>query len=491
MADGVILALDQGTTSSRTMAIGLDGVVLASAQEEFPQIFPQAGWVEHDPEAIWRTQRRTAEQVIERLGSRKIAAVGVTNQRETVVIWDRKTGEPIHNAIVWQDRRTTNFITKLADAGKEPEVSEKTGLVLDPYFSAAKIAWILDKVSGARDRAKRGELAVGTIDCFLIWRLTGGKVHATDATNASRTSLYDIRTGKWDAALCELFGVPMQLLPDVRDSAGDYGTTDIFGPALPIRGVAGDQQAALVGQACFDVGDVKSTYGTGGFLVLNTGAELKRSKSRLLGTIAYQIGGKRTYALEGSILSAGSTIQWLRDELKIIRDGAHAGELAASVPDTAGVHLVPAFVGLGAPHWDSNARGAILGLTRGTRIAHIARAALESAAFQTAELVEAMAKDGVAPKRLRVDGGMARNDWFLQFMTDVLGVEVVRPKNTETTVLGAAILAAVGAGEFATMEEAASLWQLDRKFEPKMNGEKRALRIAGWKEAIARVKTTA
>jgi glycerol kinase len=256
--------------------------------------------VEHDPEAIWRTQRRTAEQVIERLGSRKIAAVGVTNQRETVVIWDRKTGEPIHNAIVWQDRRTTNFITKLADAGKEPEVSEKTGLVLDPYFSAAKIAWILDKVSGARDRAKRGELAAGTIDCFLIWRLTGGKVHATDATNASRTSLYDIRTGKWDAALCELFGVPMQLLPDVRDSAGDYGTTDIFGPALPIRGVAGDQQAALVGQACFDVGDVKSTYGTGGFLVLNTGAELKRSKSRLLGTIAYQIGDKRTYALEGA-----------------------------------------------------------------------------------------------------------------------------------------------------------------------------------------------
>jgi glycerol kinase len=379
----------------------------------------------------------------------------------------------------------------LADAGKEPEVSEKTGLVLDPYFSAAKIAWILDKVSGARDRAKRGELAAGTIDCFLIWRLTGGKVHATDATHASRTSLYDIRTGKWDAALCELFGVPMQLLPDVHDSARDYGTTDIFGPALPIRGVAGDQQAALVGQACFDVGDVKSTYGTGGFLVLNTGAELKRSKSRLLGTIAYQVGGKRTYALEGSILSAGSTIQWLRDELKIIRDGAHAGELAASVPDTAGVHLVPAFVGLGAPHWDSNARGAILGLTRGTRIAHIARAALESAAFQTAELVEAMAKDGVAPKRLRVDGGMARNDWFLQFMTDVLGVEVVRPKNTETTVLGAAILAAVGAGEFATMEEAASLWQLDRKFEPKMNGEKRALRIAGWKEAIGRVKTTA
>jgi glycerol kinase len=487
MAEGVILALDQGTTSSRAMAIGLDGAVAASAQEEFPQIFPQSGWVEHDPEAIWRTQRRTAEQTLERLGSRKIAAVGVTNQRETVVVWDRKTGGPIHNAIVWQDRRTAERTAKLAEAGHEAKVAERTGLVLDPYFSASKIAWILDAVPGSRERAKRGELAAGTIDCFLIWRLTGGKVHATDATNASRTSLFDIRSGKWDPELCDLFGVPMQLLPDVRDSAGDFGSTDMFGPNLPICGVAGDQQAALVGQACFSAGEVKSTYGTGGFLVLNTGAELKRSKSRLLGTIAYQIGGKRTYALEGSILSAGSTIQWLRDELKIIRNGAHAGELAASIPDTAGVYLVPAFVGLGAPHWDSDARGAILGLQRGSTIAHIARAALESTAFQTAELLEAMAKDGVAPQRLRVDGGMTRNDWFLQFMADVLGIEVVRPKNVETTVLGAAILAALGSGEFSSLEEAASLWKLDRKFEPRMKPEERTSRLSGWKEAVGRV----
>ncbi len=487
MAEGVILALDQGTTSSRAMAIGLDGAVVASAQEEFPQIFPQSGWVEHDPEAIWRTQRRTAEQTLERLGSRKVAAIGVTNQRETVVVWDRKTGEAIHNAIVWQDRRTAEKTQSLAAAGHEAKVAERTGLVLDPYFSASKIAWILDAVPGAREKAKRGELAAGTIDCFLVWQLTGGEVHATDATNASRTSLFDIRTGRWDAELCDLFGVPMQMLPDVRDLAGDYGTTDLFGPSLKIRGVAGDQQAALVGQSCFEAGEVKSTYGTGGFLILNTGAELKRSKSRLLGTIAYQVGGKRTYALEGSILSAGSTIQWLRDELKIIRDGAHAGELAKSVADTAGVYLVPAFAGLGAPHWDSNARGAILGLQRGSTIAHIARAALESAAFQTAELLEAMAKDGVAPQRLRVDGGMARNDWFLQFMAGLLGIEIVRPKNTETTALGAAILAAVGAGEFASLEEAGSIWKLDRKFEPDMAIEDRSARMAGWKQAVGRV----
>ncbi|MFT3725282.1 MAG: glycerol kinase GlpK [Hyphomonadaceae bacterium] len=490
MMDGVILALDQGTTSSRAMAVGLDGTIIASAQEEFPQVFPQSGWVEHDPEAIWRTQRRTAEQTLERIGSRKVAAIGVTNQRETVVVWDRKTGEAIHNAVVWQDRRTAGRTQELAAAGHGPMVAERTGLVLDPYFSASKIAWILDAVPGARERARRGELAAGTIDCFVIWRLTGGRVHATDATNASRTSLYDIRSGHWDNELCELFGVPMSLLPAVKDSAADYGVSDIFGPSLPIRGVAGDQQAALVGQAGFDAGDVKSTYGTGAFLVLNTGSELKRSKSRLLSTIAYKVGGKATYALEGSILSAGSTIQWLRDELKIIRDGVHAGELSQGIADTAGVYLVPAFVGLGAPHWDSDARGAILGLQRGSTIAHIARAALESAAFQTAELLEAMALDGVKPQRLRVDGGMARNDWLLQFMADVLGVEVVRPKNTETTALGAAILAAVGAGEFRSLGEAASLWKLDRRFEPKLGESDRSARLAGWKQAVARVKTS-
>ena len=491
MTNGVILALDQGTTSSRAMAIGLDGQVIASAQEEFPQIFPQSGWVEHDPEAIWRTQRRTAEQTVERLGDRRIAAIGVTNQRETVVVWDRKTGESIHNAIVWQDRRTASRTQDLASRGHEAMVNERTGLVLDPYFSASKISWILDAVPGARERAARGELAAGTIDCFLIWRLTGGRVHATDATNASRTALYDIRTCRWDDDLCKLFNVPPSLLPEVKDSADDYGVTDLFGPTLPIRGVAGDQQAALVGQAGFHAGDVKSTYGTGAFLVLNTGAERKRSTSRLLATIAYRVAGKTTYALEGSVLSAGSTIQWLRDELKIIRDGAHAGELAASIEDTSGVHLVPAFTGLGAPHWDSDARGAILGLQRGSTIAHIARAALESAAFQTAELLEAMSKDGVAPQTLRVDGGMSRNDWLLQFMADILRIEVVRPKNVETTVLGAAILAAVGLGEFSSLDEAAALWRLDRNFTPKMPVGERDQRLAAWKQAVARIRTQA
>ena len=491
MTKGVILALDQGTTSSRAMAIGLDGQVISSAQEEFAQIFPQSGWVEHDPEAIWRTQRRTAEQTVERLGGRRIAAIGVTNQRETVVVWDRKTGEAIHNAIVWQDRRTASRTQDLASQGHEAMVNERTGLVLDPYFSASKISWILDIVPGARERAARGELAAGTIDCFLIWRLTGGRVHATDATNASRTALYDIRTCRWDDDLCKLFNVPPSLLPVVKDSADDYGVTDLFGPTLPIRGVAGDQQAALVGQAGFNAGDVKSTYGTGAFLVLNTGAERKRSTSRLLATIAYRVAGKTTYALEGSVLSAGSTIQWLRDELKIIRDGAHAGELAASIEDTSGVHLVPAFTGLGAPHWDSDARGAILGLQRGTTIAHIARAALESAAFQTAELLEAMSKDGVAPQTLRVDGGMSRNDWLLQFMADILRIEVVRPKNVETTVLGAAILAAVGVGEFSSLDEAAALWRLDRNFTPKMPVGERDQRLAAWKQAVARVRTQA
>jgi glycerol kinase len=488
MNDGVILALDQGTTSSRAMAIALDGAIVASAQEEFPQIFPHSGWVEHDPEAIWRTQRRTAEQTLERLGSRKVIAIGVTNQRETVVVWDRRTGKAIHNAIVWQDRRTADATATLAADGHEPMVAAKTGLVLDPYFSASKIAWILDAVPGSRERAARGELAAGTIDCFLIWRLTGGKVHATDASNASRTALFDIVNGRWDQYLCDLFRVPMTMLPDVRDSAGDYGVSDIFGPSLPIRGVAGDQQAALVGQAGFAAGDAKCTYGTGAFMVLNTGTKLQRSSKRLLSTIAYQIGGERTYAIEGSILSAGSTIQWLRDGLKIIRDGAHAGELAQTVADTNGVYLVPAFVGLGAPHWDADARGAILGLTRGTEIAHIARAALESAAYLSAEVAEAMTAGGALPlASLRVDGGMARNDWFLQFLADTLGVQVVRPKNTETTALGAAILAAVGAGEFATLEEAALIWKLDRRFEPAIKADERAARLAGWKSAVGRV----
>lgn len=489
MSEPVILAIDQGTTSSRAVAIGLHGAVLASAQEEFAQIFPHTGWVEHDPEAIWRSVRRTVEQTLARLAGRTPAALGITNQRETVVIWDRSTGEAIHNAIVWQDRRTSARIAELRSLAIEPMITAKTGLVLDPYFSAAKIAWILDNVEGGRGRAERGQLAAGTIDTFLIWRLTGGRVHATDATNASRTSLYDIASGRWDAELCDLFDVPVELLPEVRDSAGDFGTTDMFGPEIPIRSAVGDQQGALVGQACFRAGEVKSTYGTGAFLVLNTGAELRRSSNRLLSTVAYQIGGQATYALEGSILSAGSTIQWLRDQLRVIRDGAHAGELAQTVADTGGVYLVPAFVGLGAPYWDPDARAAILGLSRGSEIAHIARAALESVAFQTAELLEAMAADGAAPAELRVDGGMARNDWFLQTLADVTGVAVRRPANTETTVLGAAMLAAVGAGLARTLEDAASLWRLDGAFEPELADEQRLQRLLDWKGAVARVRS--
>lgn len=484
---GVILALDQGTTSSRTMAIALDGSVVASTQEEFSQIFPQSGWVEHDPEAIWSSIERTAVQTIRKLEGRAITAIGITNQRETVVVWDRKTGRPIHNAIVWQDRRTAERAAQLRRDGAEDVVRKRTGLVLDPYFSATKVAWILDKIDGARERAGRGELACGTIDTFLLWRMSGGRIHATDATNASRTSLYDIVRGQWDDELCKLFGVPMSMLPEVRDSAGLFGEVEAFGVRLPVCGIAGDQQAALVGQACFDEGDAKSTYGTGAFLVLNTGEELKASRAGLLGTIAYRVSGVTKYALEGSILSAGSTIQWLRDGLGIIRDGAQAGEMAAGLEDSGGVFLVPAFAGLGAPYWDADARGAILGLQRGTTAAHIARAALEATVYQTAELLEAMAADGVESRRLRVDGGMARNDWMLQFMADVLGVEVVRPVNTETTALGAAMLAAVGAGEFGTLEETEAFWTAQARFAPGADAAHRKSGMDAWKTAVSRV----
>jgi glycerol kinase len=489
MTTGAVLALDQGTTSSRALAVTASGEVAAMAQEAFAQIFPQSGWVEHDPEEIWRTQMTTARAVIERLGAGAFSAIGLANQRETVIVWERSTGAPIHNAIVWQDRRTAPETEALARAGWGPMVAERTGLVLDPYFSASKIAFILDAVPGARERAARGELAAGTVDCFLIWRLTGGRVHATDATNASRTSLFDIRKGVWDEELCDLFRVPLSLLPEVRDSAADYGVAEALLPGVRITGVAGDQQAALVGQACFSPGEVKSTYGTGAFLVLNTGDRLIASRSGLLSTIAYRLNGETVYALEGSILSAGSTIQWLRDNLRIIRDGAEAGEMAASIPDTGGVHLAPAFVGLGAPRWDPEARGAILGLQRGTSIAEIARAALESVAFQTAELLAAMAEDGVRPRRLKVDGGMTRNDFLMQFMADILDLEVVRPAMTETTALGAAMLASVGSGAVARLEEAASLWSAERAFHPAMASNERERRLALWTDAVRRISS--
>lgn len=491
--DDCILALDQGTTSSRALVFDRAGGVVAKAQEEFAQIYPHPGWVEHDPRAIWDTSVRTARAALDEAQSRgaKVAAVGVTNQRETTLVWDRATGEPIANAIVWQDRRTAETCRRLAGDGHDIMIANRTGLVLDPYFSASKIAWILDNTPGARERAAVGGLAFGTVDSFLIWRLTGGLVHATDATNASRTSLYNIVRGEWDEDLCALFNVPLSLLPEVRDSAGAYGTAQahVLGRALPIRGVAGDQQAALVGQACFASGDVKSTYGTGAFLVLNTGDKLVRSDNRLLTTIAYQIDGRATYALEGSILSAGSTIQWLRDGLGLIANAGEVEELARQGDPDAGVYLVPAFTGLGAPHWDADARAAILGLTRGTGRAEIARAALESVAFQTRDLLDAMAADGMSPTRLKVDGGMISNQWLLNVLADLCALDVVAPRNQETTAYGAAILAALGAGLTSSLDEAASAWRAAGQYAPSISARERDARLAGWRAAVARVRS--
>lgn len=493
MSTPFILALDQGTTSSRAVAFGLEGTILAQAQQEFAQIYPNPGWVEHDPEVIWATTLSTARAVLREMGERGATpiALGIANQRETTMIWDRATGAPIHNAIVWQDRRTAPVTQRLAEAGHGPMVQAKTGLVLDPYFSATKIAAILDAVPGARERAERGELCFGTVDSFLVFRLTQGAVHATDATNASRTSLYDIGAGRWDADLCALFNVPMALLPQVRDCAGSYGATaqDLLGQVLPITGIAGDQQAALIGQAGLTAGDVKSTYGTGAFLVLNTGDRLIKSRAKLLGTIAYQLAGKTTYALEGSVLSAGSTVQWLRDGLGLFTQAAEVEALARQGSDDSGVYLVPAFTGLGAPHWDPDARGALTGLTRGSGRADIARAALDATAFQTADLLAAMAEDGVAPRQLRVDGGMANNAWFVQRLADILAIPVVRPQVTETTALGAALLAGLGCGAFASLSDAASMWRADLTATPQMPEQARTALLTGWRAAVQRVLT--
>ncbi|HEU4625767.1 MAG TPA: glycerol kinase GlpK [Steroidobacteraceae bacterium] len=493
MSDAILLAIDQGTSSSRAIGFTSRGEVIALEQQAFAQLYPASGWVEHDPEVIWATTLSTAREVLRRLREQKrtVAAIGVTNQRETTVVWDRRTGAPLHNAIVWQDRRTADLCRKLQSAGHEAEVAEKTGLLLDPYFSATKLAWILERVPEARAAAKAGHLAFGTVDSFLIWRLTQGRLHVTDVTNASRTALFDIRKGCWDSSLCALFDVPMSCLPEVRDSAGDFGVTDpaVFGQALPIRGVAGDQQAALVGQACFAAGDAKSTYGTGAFLVLNTGEHLVRSKNRLLSTIAYQLGGKRTYALEGSILSAGSTIQWLRDGLGLFARAAETEVLAKSVRDSGGVYLVPAFTGLGAPHWDPDARGIIVGLTRASGRAELARAGLDSVAYQTRDLLDAMAADGVRPATLKVDGGMAQNAFFLQRLADVLGITILRPKMAESTAFGAACLAGLGSGVYGSLQEIASLWQADAKCEPQLAADAREREIAGWRDAVRRARS--
>ena len=491
-----ILAIDQGTTSSRAIIFDGKMQVKATAQMEFKQHFPQSGWVEHDVSDIWSSTASTCRGVIEKSGVsvREIAAIGITNQRETTLVWDRETGKPIHNAIVWQDRRTSEMCQALKAEGFEAEVTEKTGLLLDPYFSGTKLKWLLDNVEGARLRAKAGKLMFGTVDCYLIWKLTGGAVHATDATNAARTMLYNIREGKWDAEICARFDIPLDMLPEVRDCAADFGTTraDLFGKELPILGVAGDQQAATIGQACFGAGMLKSTYGTGCFALLNTGDTLVRSQSRLLGTIAYQFDGKPTYALEGSIFIAGAVVQWLREGLKMIREASETQPLAESADPTQELYMVPAFTGLGAPYWDAEARGAIYGITRNSGPAEFARAALESVGFQTHDLLEAMKSDwqdaddkGV----LRVDGGMSASDWSMQFLSDIIGAPVDRPKVLETTALGAAWLAGMKAGVYPDQAGFASEWALDRRFEPQMDEATRARRYAGWKDAVKRTLT--
>ena len=492
-----VLAIDQGTTSSRAILFDADLAPGASAQQEFAQIYPASGWVEHDPEDIWQSVLATCRAAIAKggLSARDIAAIGITNQRETVVLWDRATGKPLHNAIVWQDRRTADLCARLKADGHEAMVQEKTGLLLDPYFSGTKLAWLLDHVEGARARAEAGELAFGTIDSWLIWKLTGGAVHATDATNAARTLLYNIREGRWDAAICALLNIPESLLPDVRDCAADYGTTDpaLLGGAIPIMSVAGDQQAATIGQACFQPGMMKSTYGTGCFALLNTGDTLVRSANRMLGTIAYQLDGKTTYALEGSIFIAGAVVQWLRDGLKIIDSAPQTQALAEAADPGQQLYLVPAFTGLGAPYWDPECRGAIFGLARNSGPAEFARAALESVGYQTRDLWEAMAADWRAETgkelgaaTLRVDGGMSASDWTMQFLADILGAPVDRPRVLETTALGAAWLAGMRAGIYPDQAGFAATWALDRNFAPAMDDATRSARYAGWKDAISR-----
>ena len=487
--DPLILAIDQGTTSSRAMVFDADGVPRVKAQKEFAQIYPADGWVEHDPEEIWSSTVQVCREALEKAGG-PVVSLGITNQRETTVVWERASGRPIHNAIVWQDRRTAGICRELAGRGLEPEVSKRSGLLLDPYFSASKLAWILDHRE-AKARAEAGELAFGTVDSFLLWRLTGGRVHATDATNASRTSLFNILTGEWDEALLEIFGVPRAVLPEVKDSAAPFGVTDpaAIGQGIPIGGVAGDQQAAMVGQACFEPGMTKSTYGTGCFVIMNTGNRPLASANRLLTTIAYQIGGHRTYGLEGSIFIAGAAVQWLRDRLGVIESATDTERLARDLDGNKGVYLVPAFTGLGAPHWDPDARGAAFGLTRDTGAPELARAALESVAYQTRELLDAMAADGVAPSGLRVDGGMIGNDWLMQFLADVLDRPLERPRVAETTALGAACLAGLQAGLFESTGDISRSWRLDRRFEPAMDDETRGRLMGDWRRAVARVRS--
>jgi glycerol kinase len=487
-----LLAIDQGTTSTRSILFDRSLVPVASSQQEFRQIYPQPGWVEHDPEEIWASVLATAREAMAKAGAaaRDIAGIGITNQRETTIVWDRATGKPIHNAIVWQDRRTADACGALRAGGHERMVAARTGLLFDPYFSASKIAWLLDHVDGARAAAQAGRLAFGTVDAFLLWRLTGGKAEVTDATNAARTLLLDIHSGQWDDDLCRLFDIPTTMLPEVRDSSSDFGVTDLLGGPIRILGVAGDQQAATVGQGCFAPGMMKSTYGTGCFALLNTGDAPVASNNRLLTTIAYQLAGKRTYALEGAIFIAGAAVQWLRDALKVIASAPDVNALAAAADPVEQVYLVPAFVGLGAPWWDADARGAIFGLTRKSGVAEVARAALEAVGYQTRDLIEAMRADWPgAGTVLRVDGGMTASDVTMQFLADILDAPVDRPAVMETTAVGAAYLAGLAAGLCPGLKDFAATWKCERRFTPGMDAATRQRKCAGWQDAVRRTRT--
>ena len=485
-----ILALDQGTTSSRAILFDRDGNIRRVSQKEFRQIYPQPGWVEHDAEEIWATQLEVAREIVD--DPAEIAAIGISNQRETTVIWDRKTGRPIHNAIVWQDRRTSAFCDELKAEGFDQTILARTGLVTDAYFSATKVAWLLDNVAGARERAEAGELAFGTIDSWLVWKLSGGRMHITDVSNAARTMLFDIHRGQWSGVILERLNIPRAMLPDVRPCSQRYGESEreLFGAAIPIAGMAGDQQAATFGQAAYQAGMAKNTYGTGCFMLMNTGASPQSSANNLLSTIAWQIGEEpRQYALEGSVFVAGAALQWLRDEMKLLNDAGESEAIAAGIEGTDGVYLVPAFVGLGAPYWDQYARGAIVGLTRGSGRAQIVRAALESIAYQTRDVVMAMAADsGLTLDSLRVDGGAVVNNFVMQFQADILGVAVQRPAVTETTALGAAYLAGLATGFWHSQEEIARQWQLERSFEPRMSADQRESLYSGWQRAVERAR---
>ncbi len=489
-----LMAIDQGTTSTRVLVFDRDGAVLGQAQKEFDQHYPADGWVEHDAREIWTDTRSLCQRALSnaRCDATAIAGIGITNQRETTVVWDRATGEPVAPAIVWQDRRTATTCEALREAGHEAEVQKRTGLLLDPYFSASKLSWLLEHVPDARRRAEQGELAFGTMDSWLLWHLTGGRVHGTDATNASRTLLFNIHEQDWDPDMLALFNIPRALLPEVYDSAAEFGATEpgLLGASVPVRGIAGDQQAAMVGQACFEPGMVKSTYGTGCFLMLNIGDEAVVSENRLLTTVAYRLGGQPTYALEGAIFVAGATVQWLRDELRLIDDASETEALASAAGSADGVYLVPAFTGLGAPWWDPNARGAMFGLTRDTGIAQVVTAGLEAVGYQTLDLLEATVADGASrPVALRVDGGMVVNNWLAQCLADLLGLRVDRPVVTETTSLGAAYLAGFQAGVFGSLEEIAEHWRCERSFYPVLEEDQRQQRYAGWRQAVDRVRT--